>query len=391
VAISRARGAISDPIAGLDLRPVRDAGLAVRAGNPIYGVPQFVYLPPAAVLGVLLTFVSLHTDVVVYAYLEVAIVAGTVFLLRAGLGRSRWTLLGAAAIAAALLEGDLVMRDARLENVSVLLVLPCLGVIYCWGTGRWRGGAMILAATLLVKPLLIALVIVPLLARRWTATALTIAVTALLGLMSLPLVKNLSAAGKVAGNVLRGSSLTGGMAVYNLSIWGWGQVHHVPSGLVLSARFLVVAVAVGCGVVFWRRRPPVTVATVGPLAGVLLGATFLAGSLSENHYVLVLLPVAFSCLRAGSVVTRSLIVGAGLLAAYSSQYATFLGSSLPAVQTRFVVIELLVFVGSVIAVVHSDAFAPALINSRLGGDLVLLDPEVRRRPIPAHATDKGAK
>jgi hypothetical protein len=349
VAVFQARATIAAPGVGLDLRPVRDAGLAVRSGHSIYDVPMFVYMPYTALVGVLLSLVSWHGAVVGYAYLEYAILASAVFLMRGALGRSRWTLLAAALIAAALLEGDLVVRDARLENISVLMVLPCVGIVLCWGTGRWRWGAVILAATLLIKPMLIALLVVPLLARRWTATALTVAVTAVLCVLALPLVPSVGAALKIADRVLKGSNLTGAMSVYNLSLWGWGHTHHTPTVVVVGGRLLVVVVAVACLAVVWRREQPMTVATVGPLAGLLLGATFLAGSLSENHYLLVLLPVAFTCLIATSVASRLLVVGAVVLAAYSHHYTTILGTSASAIQTRFVVIELLLFVASALA------------------------------------------
>jgi len=69
VAVSRARGAAATPAAGLDLKPVRNAGLALRMGHSMY-VPGFVYPPPASLIGWVESFFSMHTDMVAYTYFE---------------------------------------------------------------------------------------------------------------------------------------------------------------------------------------------------------------------------------------------------------------------------------------------------------------------------------
>jgi hypothetical protein len=93
----------------------------------------------------------------------------------------------------------------------------------------------------------------------------------------------------------------------------------------------------------------VPIAIVGPLAGVLLGATFLAGPLSEKTYVPLLMAPALTCLLVRRNAVTGLVIAAGLIAAYNSKLALGLGYNGTAWQLQFVSVEVLVFAACVLA------------------------------------------
>jgi hypothetical protein len=248
-----------------------------------------------------------------------------------------------------LLAGDVIGYGAlKDDNASFLVLLPLALIIVCWASSRWNVGALILAATLLVKPLLLPLLLVPILARRWRATAIAAGVTVLGLLLSAPLAGGASGPMEVLKRLSRGSGLTGSSSIYNMSLGGLGEWRHLPEGLVLSARIAIALVAIACIVAVWRLRPPMTLSVIGPLTGVLLGATFLAGPLSEKTYVPLLLPAALTCLLARRHVITGLVIASGLVAAYNSKLFG-IGYDGTAWQLRFVTVEVLVFEASVLA------------------------------------------
>jgi hypothetical protein len=83
------------------------------------------------------------------------------------------------------------------------------------------------------------------------------------------------------------------------------------------------------------------------LGGVLLGANFLAGSLSEAHYLFFLIPAAVTVAASRSLVAQLLVLGALLVAFHG-------GVSPVALQERLVVAQLLAFAGCALAVVVSS-------------------------------------
>ena len=93
VAVWRAHVALGHSTLGWDLKPIRIAGEDLRSGSSIYSDPDFVYPPPAALVGWPLSFAHLHAAVVVYTYFETAAIGLTVLLLRGGLRPAGWQLL----------------------------------------------------------------------------------------------------------------------------------------------------------------------------------------------------------------------------------------------------------------------------------------------------------
>ncbi|WP_433291514.1 glycosyltransferase 87 family protein [Actinoplanes sp. CA-030573] len=174
-------------IPGLDYLPLRHAAEALLAGDPVFGDPAFVYPPAAAVV---LLPAALGSPAAGFA---AWVVAGAAALLLAALLIAReaprpYRPHVFAAATLGLLGGVLASRSLFLGNLSELLVPVAVGVLLCFHRGRWLLGCALLAASLLVKPLLAPLVLIPLLHRRWAALLPTMLPGAALLLLSMLLV-----------------------------------------------------------------------------------------------------------------------------------------------------------------------------------------------------------
>lgn len=340
----RAHVALGHPATlGWDLKPLRIAGGDLRSGRSIYSNPDFVYPPSAAVAGWPLSFASLHAAVVAYTYFEAAAIGITVLLLRGCLRPQRWQLLVSAVLAGLLLRGDLVTSILWLDNASVFLVLPAAFVLVRWGDARWRSGAVVLGLTLLLKPVLLPLLLIPLVLRRWKTVGEVLGVAVIGLLLALPLTNGAGSITEVARRLAGGSSLTGWQGVYNTSLAQLGIYHHVPSELTLLARLVVVVVAALTVVRVVRGGRSPSRALVGALGTLLLSAVFLAGPLAEDHYLMLLIPGA---LLMATLNDRAVLVGliaAFVLAAYPAAYIHHVGDSVVTMQIRCVLIELLLF------------------------------------------------
>lgn len=342
--------------AGNDLRPVRDAGQSVLDGVGVYTVPHFVYPPSAAVVGIPLTWVSFSRAVAIFAVVELAILLVAVLVTTRVTAASRWSLAASAIISGALIKGDLILGSAWLENATVLLIPPLVVMILSWGSGRWPLGSVAFALSLVFKPTLAPLVVIPFLARRWRSTAWAVGAAAALGLLSLPWAGGVRTTGQVVEALLHGSNLVGEKSVFNLSLRGMGEWHQIPGPIMTSARLVVVAVAIVCLVAVWRARPQMTSVLVGALAGLLLATTFLAGPLSEKNYLWLLVPPALACAWGGGRMPRGLVAIAGLLAMYSAYYVGY-APRLEALsldgyrQVRYITIEVLVLAASAVVVI----------------------------------------
>ncbi len=361
-------------VAGLDLRPMYRAGLAATHGTSIYDVPYFVYPPPAAVAAVPLTAVGFRTDYAGMIALELLVVAvlGT-WLARWFVRAPRHRFLAAAGAFSVLILFSQVSRGSIwLGNLSVLLAPAVPGLAVLFGRGRWRAGSGLLVGTLLLKPLLLPVVLIPVLARR-TRTLLVAGAAgvvvllacsaALSGLGELPHVVRLLA---------RGSVLVGRLAPNNLSLSGFGEVHHLPAWLTLLARGTVVLVAVAVCLALGRRGGALlcsgpdheAVPVLACLTAVLLLALFLAGSLSEVHYLFLVLPGSCAAL----LVHRSRLVlgtvGLGLLALMYPRD----GGGRVLHQGLFVFAEVAFFVAGAIALLAVSRTGATTSGDRADGD-----------------------
>ncbi len=246
------------------------------------------------------SYFRFHQVMTPFAYLEVAEICFTVFLFRKCLRPTRWQLLGSAIVAALLVKGDAVTTSVWLGNIGFLLVVACAYVVLRWGQQHWVSGGVALAVTLLIKPVLLPLVLIPLLFRQWKSVAITAAVACVGILLMLPFVGDPGAIPGIFTKLGEGQTLAGRVAVYNISLSALGHVHNLNSVVILLARLAIIGLAVVVIAIVAFRQPNVSLEVVGPLSGVILTAVFLAGSLSESHYLFFLIPGAMTAVAVRS-------------------------------------------------------------------------------------------
>ena len=313
IAFRQYRHALTISYVGVDARPLQRAGQAVLDGTDVYEVHNFVYPPSAAVMSVPLTWVdstmlaraSVAAGEVVIAGLALAAVVAFV-------APRPWRPTLAPVLAAGLLGGFVSFHALALGNVSVLLAPVIVGVAVLGGGGRWWWASALLGASLLLKPLLAPVLLVAFLARRWLPPVVCLGAVVVAALASLTFTGGARRIAHVVLTLLRGSILIGDRAVNNLSLTGFAAVHHVPSVELGLARLLVVLLASVCVAVAALVGRTPNRAQVAWTASALLLSVYLAGNLSEVHYLYALVPGAVAVVaRARSWIARALAL-AGL-------------------------------------------------------------------------------
>ena len=266
---------LTPPAVGCDFLPLRHAAQSLLDGSSIYRDPAFVY-PPAAAVALLPAAVATETTaflawlVIIFA----ALTTTAVLITRAAAADVRRYVFPATLMV--LLGGVVAQRSLYAGNLSAVLAPVAVAVLLAFHRGRWLLGCTVLAASLLVKPLLAPLILIPLLARRWRPFARAMLPAGALLLLSLVVVPGGTRFPAVLMHSLAGSNLHGTEAANNLSLRGWVEAHHLHPAIGVAASVAVVAAAVLRG---REVRDPTW------LGSVLLLTTFLAGAIGEANYL----------------------------------------------------------------------------------------------------------
>jgi hypothetical protein len=144
------------------------------------------------------------------------------------------------------------------------------------------------------------------------------------------------------------------LVVYNISIFGLTKRLGI-SGIGVGVRVVVIALAVLC-IVAWLRRPRRS-GDFAALGAFALVTTLLASALSEDHYLLVVLP----CVILAAALRRLqdlllLIPGAVVLAVPRSHFGA-VGNSAASLQVRYFLAQLLLAAATAILVVRAPSTA----------------------------------
>ena len=169
------------PADGYDFRPMYQAAQALLEGRPIYAVPMFGYPPFAAVAFVPFAVLDWPTANHLYVVFQVCVAMAGSALLGATLFH-RHRFVGAAAVTLALLGSQFFWSSVHLYNVSLVMLLPLVAVARLWARERWTVGGVVLGVSIAIKPLLVLLLFVPLLRRRFSAFVWAAAVVVVLTL-----------------------------------------------------------------------------------------------------------------------------------------------------------------------------------------------------------------
>ncbi|MEV6348443.1 glycosyltransferase family 87 protein [Actinoplanes sp. NPDC051851] len=290
--------AISPDGAGQDFIPLRHAARALLDGESIYQDPLFVYPPTAAVVLLPTVLGGESTAFTCWIAFQVACMLYAAVLV-AREARERDRVPVAAAAIAAMLGGLAATRYLEIGNLTPCLAPVVAGVLIAFRRGEWTVGCALLAASLLVKPLLAPLILLPLVNRAWRpllTSMVPAAVVLLAGMVAIP---GGSRFPEIVRYWVTGTNLHGDNAVNNLTLHGWAEAHGLRQSLATTLAVLIAAA------VLFRF-----LVMKNPGAALLLG-TFLCGSLAEASY----LPVAVTAVLLTP--SRWLIPGLALLAAPS--------------------------------------------------------------------------
>jgi arabinofuranan 3-O-arabinosyltransferase len=332
---------------GLDFSPLRHATDSLLRGVSVYSDRRFVYPPSAAVALLPLSAFGYGVTLNVWLVLTVVAVAAAALLALAPWRGGVWPLLAVLA-AALLLKSDVLSDSLWLGNVSLFLAPVAVAVLLLYEAGHWRAGSALLVVSLLVKPLLIPLILLPLLQRRWRAAIEPLIAGCVALGATILFVPGGGHFFAVLQFLLGGSSLTGRAAVYNISISGLSERLGL-GALGIAARVLVAVIAVGTAVL-WARTParPGTVAATGTL---LLLALFLAGTLAEDHYLLVATPCLLAAaVAAGRPAGAAALMPALVLVVLPRRLVGGVAGSPAGLQVRYLLAEVLIAIAAVVII-----------------------------------------
>lgn len=196
-------------------------------------------------------------------------------------------------------------------NNSLLFALGA-GFLLADLRGRTVLAGVLLGLSLAVKPVLVLLLLMPLLRRRWQTLGWAVAIPLCLNVLGLALLPSASDFFSVTV-----PHLLEGRRGWNNSLWGMGLTYELPGWSIAASRVLVLVLV---GIAVWRlRRVEDEVLRSATTYGVLVLGTFLVSSLSQAYYSLLLVPLLITVVRAGSAVrTPAAWVAVYLFAAQDS-------------------------------------------------------------------------
>jgi arabinofuranan 3-O-arabinosyltransferase len=350
--------ALRSPYLGDDVWPLLRAGHAVRDHKSPYDAAfsklpsnenAFVYLPSAAIVFTPLSYLSRTTASSLMVLLNAASLLAWVGILTRRFVARRWIILLGALGAALVLSSLIAAETLPSGNVTILLVLPAFWIIELWVGDRWKAGALLLSATLLIKPLLLPLLLIPLVRRQWKAVVLAVLPAAVLTVLASWATGTLSDLPRLFSFLASGNGLTGNRAAFNISLRAFGQVHGLE-----PLTFVLRGVALGA-VCYCLWRFAVGCASFHVMGWVLLLGAFLAGSVSEPHYMFLVLPAAYELLsqRRSGWVSAMCLTGLLLLA-----FPRGFTGDIALLQVRHVATEIILFVPFVAYFTTAGGFQP---------------------------------
>ncbi|MGY1841103.1 MULTISPECIES: glycosyltransferase 87 family protein [unclassified Modestobacter] len=296
--------------AGFDLGVVLVAGQHLLDGQPVYDDPFFLYLPSAALLAAPLALLPGSLVVAGGALAAglaiVWVVTASVRLLNPA--APDWlapTVLVGALIS---LPGGALVYGANTEFVA----LAALPLLYRWAADRrWTRFGLLLGLTVAVKPILVGLVLLPLLARRWRAVGWAVVVPVVLSALALALMPD---RGQLLGTAL--PRLLGGPPTpflgVDASLSGVLRGLGVGEPWSLAARAAVALLGLGAAVVRWHRPGDPTTRVVESGTLVVLTTT-VASSVAWDHYALFAIPALVLVTRPDALVRRGWLMWPCLL------------------------------------------------------------------------------
>lgn len=267
----------------------------VATGHRVYLYPpsSLLVLRPVALL-------SVHETQILGLVATAALAWATVMVTSAALRRSWWGLTSAVAVFA-LGWAQPMVAELSLENVTVLCALGLAAFYLLTTRGHFIAAGAVIGLSLSIKPLLLPVLVVFLLARKGRALGIAIVVPAVLNAIAFAVVSHPNQVWSKLPSLLERS----GIGVELNSAWvGVGHVLGLPGFVTILIRIVTVALAVAGAWWSWRQLTDPATRLVTTTSVLLIG-TFLAGTLSENHFMLTLVPLAMTVVVPGAPMRRT--------------------------------------------------------------------------------------
>ncbi len=274
-------------------------GLDIYDENFSYVDPHYLYPPGGTLL--LAPFGYLPVDAARYWYIffnTVAIIVAAYLLLR--LFNYTLTSVAAPALLLAMFCTESVTNTLVFTNINGCMLLAQV-LFFRWlldgkvGHQWWAGVAI--GLTLVIKPSLAPLLLLPLLNRQWRAIVAAIGVPLAFNLVAWPLVNDpMNFITRTVPYIL------GTRDYFNSSILGNGVYYGLPMWLILLLRIVFLLLAIGSLVLlyrYYRTRDPLFWMLTS--SGVLLIASFLVLSLGQGYYSMMLFPFLMTVVLPNSV------------------------------------------------------------------------------------------
>ncbi len=201
-----------------------------------------------------------------------------------------------------------VIYVLQLENLTILLLPLAVGFYWLLLSKRWMLAGAVLGLSLTIKPMLLPLLLLLLLEKRWKASALAIAVPAVTSVAALAVSADPKHFLHAALGILSGNSRVTG----SIDLSGLGALWGANGAAIGTARVVVVVVAVVAAYRAWARpgspMERYVIVGEGAIACLLLGFVF-----THTFYALLLLPIVALGLTAESTSVRVLAYAAAVL------------------------------------------------------------------------------
>jgi arabinofuranan 3-O-arabinosyltransferase len=288
-----------------DYGPVYRAVVNFKMGWEIYNEhfnhvdPHYLY-PPGGTL-IMAPFGYLPVDASRYWFITfnaIAIILAAYFLIR--LFGFKFDSVALPALLAAMFISESVVNTLVFGNINgCILLLEVLFFRWLLDGNRnheWLAGTAI-GLTLVVKPLLAPLLLIPLLNRQWRSLIPAFAVPIAFNAVAWPLVKDpMNFVTRTAEYIFTTRDY------FNSSIAGNGLYYGLPFWLIIVLRVAFVALAVASLWLlykYYRTRDPLFWMMTS--SGVLLIASFLVLSLGQGYYSMMLFPFLMTVVLPNSV------------------------------------------------------------------------------------------
>ncbi len=289
-----------------DFGPVYRAVINFKMGWDIYNEnfnhvdPHYLYPPGGTLL--LAPFGYLPVDASRYWFITfntVAILLAAYFLVRLFKFSASSVALPALILGMFLTES--VTSTLVYTNINGCILLGEVLFLMWLLDGRhsreWLAGAAV-GLTLVVKPSLAPLLLLPLLNRQWRALATAFGVPLVFNVVAWPLTSD-------PGSFIERTVpyILSTRDYFNSSILGNGIYYGLPMWLILLLRVLFAALAIGSLVLlyrYYRTRDPLLWMVTS--SGVLLTASYLVLSLGQGYYSMMLFPFVMSVVLPNSVI-----------------------------------------------------------------------------------------